>query len=184
MRTKQLGVFDWDHSILCCTHACHLNSNSLAHQHRCTVLCLQVAMRTNQLGVFYWDDTIPMAALLEEGGTIDGQTFLASWRALPQEAVQKLDVIIADIEAAKARLGAVNLFVLAHRPVSDALGGMRGIPASCRVWLVAQRFFEECGEGGGGLTVGEVALEAAEPQLGAADLLTGGGTGQGVRQGF
>jgi hypothetical protein len=79
---------------------------------------LQVAMRTNQLGVFYWDDTIPMAALLEEGGTIDGQTFLASWRALPQEAVQKLDVTIGDIEAAKARLGAVNLFVLAHRPVS------------------------------------------------------------------
>jgi hypothetical protein len=75
-------------------------------------------MRTNQLGVFYWDDTIPMAALLEEGGTIDGQTFLASWRAQPQEAVQKLDVTIADIEAAKARLGAVNLFVLAHRPVS------------------------------------------------------------------
>jgi AP-1 complex subunit beta-1 len=74
-------------------------------------------MRTNQLGVFYWDDSIPMAALLEEGGTIDGQTFLASWRALPQEAVQKLDVTISDIEAAKARLGAVNLFVLAHRPV-------------------------------------------------------------------
>lgn len=75
-------------------------------------------MRSNQLGVFYWDDNIPLAPLLEEGGTIDGQAFLAAWRGLPQEAVQKLDVTIADVEAAKARLGAVNLFVLAHRPVS------------------------------------------------------------------
>ncbi|WIA30567.1 hypothetical protein OEZ86_000650 [Tetradesmus obliquus] len=78
---------------------------------------LQVAMRSNQLGVFYWDDNIPLAPLLEEGGTIDGQAFLAAWRGLPQEAAQKLDVTIADVEAAKARLGAVNLFVLAHRPV-------------------------------------------------------------------
>lgn len=75
-------------------------------------------MRTNQLGVFYWDDTIPLAVLLEENGTIDGQSFLNTWRNLPQEAVQKLDVTISDIEAAKARLAAVNLFVLAHRPVS------------------------------------------------------------------
>lgn len=79
---------------------------------------LQVAMRTNQLGVFYWDDTIPIAALLEENGTIDGQTFLNSWRNLPQEVVKRLDITIRDIEAAKAKLQANNLFVLAHRPVS------------------------------------------------------------------
>jgi hypothetical protein len=107
-------------SALTCLHCCkHIAANAL----------LQVAVRTNQLGVFYWDDTIPMAALLEEGGTIDGQTFLASWRALPQEAVQKLDVTIGDIEAAKARLGAVNLFVLAHRPVSGV--GDRGPEVWC-----------------------------------------------------
>lgn len=44
----------------------------------------QVALRTNQLGVLYWDDSIPLAALLAEDGTIDGQTFLSTWRTLPQ----------------------------------------------------------------------------------------------------
>jgi AP-1 complex subunit beta-1 len=81
-------------------------------------LVLQVAMKTNQLGVFYWDDDIPMVALLEDDGTIDGQTFLTTWRSLAQEVVQKLPLAINDIEAAKAQLQAVNLFVLAHRPVS------------------------------------------------------------------
>ncbi|KAF6257431.1 beta-adaptin-like protein C [Scenedesmus sp. NREL 46B-D3] len=105
-----------------------------------TNMKLQVAMRTNQLGVFYWDDTIPMAALLEEGGTVDGQTFLASWRALPQEAVQKLDVTVGDIEAAKARLGTVNLFVLAHRPVPGT--GQDALYVTGRVFSSAQVLLE------------------------------------------
>lgn len=78
----------------------------------------QVALKTTQLGVFYWEDNLPLSSVLEEGGTIDGTTFLNAWRALQQEASQRLDVLIADIEAAKAKLGAARLFVLAHRPVS------------------------------------------------------------------
>lgn len=81
------------------------------------VLDAQVALRTNQLGVLYWDDSIPLASLLAEDGTIDGQTFLSTWRTLPQELVRNLPLSVGDIEAAKAKLQAVNLFVLAHRPV-------------------------------------------------------------------
>ena len=78
---------------------------------------LQVALRSNQLGVLYWEDSIPLAVLLAEDGTIDGQTFLSTWRTLPQELVRKLPLTITDIEGAKAKLQAVNLLVLAHRPV-------------------------------------------------------------------
>lgn len=81
---------------------------------------IQVALRTNQLGVLYWEDSISLAALLAEDGTIDGQTFLSTWRTLPQELVRKLPLTISDIEAAKAKLQAVNLFVLAHRPVGNS----------------------------------------------------------------
>lgn len=83
-----------------------------------------MALRTNQLGVLYWEDNIPMAALLAEDGSIDGQTFLSTWRTLPQELVRRLPLTITDIDAAKAKLQAVNLFVLAHRPVR------------CIIWLL------------------------------------------------
>ncbi len=89
--------------------------------------CVQVALRTNQLGVLYWEDSISLGALLAEDGTIDGQTFLSSWRTLPQELVRKLPMSITDIEQAKAKLQAVNLFVLAHRPV----GGGGGVAEGC-----------------------------------------------------
>lgn len=92
----------------------------------CLFFCLQVALRTNQLGVLYWEDSISLAALLAEDGTIDGQTFLSTWRTLPQELVRKLPLGISDIEAAKAKLQAVNLFVLAHRPV-----GVGGTAEGC-----------------------------------------------------
>lgn len=91
----------------------HLHPHPLITLH-CVI---QVALKTNQLGVLYWDDSIPVAALLAEDGTIDGQAFLANWRTLPQEAVRKLPLTVGDIDAAKAKLQAVNLFVLAHRPV-------------------------------------------------------------------
>eukprot|EP00878_Enallax_costatus_P013222 GHUV01013823.1.p1 GENE.GHUV01013823.1~~GHUV01013823.1.p1 ORF type:complete len:892 (+),score=342.30 GHUV01013823.1:341-3016(+) len=101
---------------------------------------LQVAMRTNQLGVFYWDDTIPMSALLEEHGTIDGQTFLNTWRTLPQEVTQRLDTTISDIEAAKAKLQASNIFVLAHRPVPGT--GQDALYATGRVFQAGQVLLE------------------------------------------
>lgn len=80
-----------------------------------------MALRTNQLGVLYWDDSTPLAALLAEDGTIDGQTFLSIWRTLPQELVRNLPLAVGDIEAVKAKLQAVNLFVLAHRPVGGGV---------------------------------------------------------------
>jgi len=80
----------------------------------------QVAMKTNQLGVFYWEDALPITTLLEEAGTIEGGAFLAAWRALPAETSMRLELTISDIEAAKGRLAGINLFVLAHRPVSAA----------------------------------------------------------------
>lgn len=100
----------------------------------CALMLLQVALRTNQLGVLYWDDSIPLAALLAEDGTIDGQTFLNTWRTLPEEVKHKLPLTISDIEVAKAKLQAVNLFVLAHRPVR-VLGCWGGGPA----WAVCKQ---------------------------------------------
>lgn len=70
--------------------------------------------------MLYWDDSIPFGALLVEGGTIDGQAFLATWRALPAETVRRLPLVVGDVDAATARLAAANLFVLAHRPVRAA----------------------------------------------------------------
>lgn len=92
----------------------------------------QVALKTGQLGVFYWDDALPLASVLEEDGTIDGGAFLSSWRAIGAEATQRLGVTVGDIEAAKAKLGAVRLFVLAHRPVSRARGGGWLAAGCCR----------------------------------------------------
>jgi hypothetical protein len=106
----------------------HLNFlNRVTHSHRPISYPAppQVALKTNQLGVFYWDDALPLPSVLEEGGTIDGAAFLSAWRALAAEEARRLDVTIADIEAAKAKLAAVRLFVLAHRPVS--LRGRAGL---------------------------------------------------------
>jgi hypothetical protein len=65
------------------------------------------------------NDTACLEALLEEGGAIDGAAFLKAWKNLPQEKLQRLGgLMVYDAEAAKAKLQAANLFVLAHRPVS------------------------------------------------------------------
>ena len=80
-------------------------------------------MKTNQMGVLYFADTVPLAPLLEEGGAIEGQAFLAAWKALPPETQQRLPTTVFNVETAKQRLQAANLFVLAHRPVSAADGG-------------------------------------------------------------
>jgi hypothetical protein len=76
-----------------------------------------VALKTAQLGVLYWADTVPLAAALEEGGTLDAAAYLAACKSLAGESRQRLNVTIADAEAAKARLAAASVFVLAHRRV-------------------------------------------------------------------
>lgn len=37
---------------------------------------MQVAIKINQLGVLYLNDTVPLAAVLEEGGRIEGVQFV------------------------------------------------------------------------------------------------------------
>eukprot|EP00877_Chromochloris_zofingiensis_P012411 jgi/Chrzof1/7423/Cz02g23050.t1 len=100
---------------------------------------LQVALRTNQLGVFYWDDTIHLSLMLEESGTIEGQAFLNTWRALPQEVTHRVPVAVHDIEAVKTKLQSINLFVLAHRPVpstgQDALYVTGRVQGSVQILL-------------------------------------------------
>jgi hypothetical protein len=77
----------------------------------------QVALRTNQLGVFYFDDKVPLAAVLDEGGAIEGAAFLSTWQTINPPTTQHLPKSIADVDATKAKLAAANYFVLAHRPV-------------------------------------------------------------------
>ncbi len=49
-----------------------------------------------------------------------GATFLSTWKALPPETQQRLPgTLVASMEAAKAKLQAASLFVLAHRPVRE-----------------------------------------------------------------
>lgn len=79
---------------------------------------LQVALKCNPLGVSYFEDAVYLPALLNEEGTMDGQTFLAKWRNLPPEAIMQMpSLTIADVSAAEQKLKASHLFLLAHRPV-------------------------------------------------------------------
>mmetsp|Transcript_8122 Transcript_8122/g.21661 ORF Transcript_8122/g.21661 Transcript_8122/m.21661 type:complete len:927 (-) Transcript_8122:280-3060(-) len=79
---------------------------------------LQVAIKTEQVGVLFIKDMVRLEGLLEESGAIDGASFLAAWKALPAEKQQRLTgLLVQDLEWAKAKLHAANLFVLAHRPV-------------------------------------------------------------------
>ena len=76
-------------------------------------------MKTDQVGVLFLRDIVPLEALLDERGIIEGSQFLAAWKGLPRERQQRLaGLIVGDVEAAKAKLHAAHLFVLAHRPVS------------------------------------------------------------------
>lgn len=74
--------------------------------------------------------------MLEESGTIEGQAFLNTWRALPQEVTHRVPVAVHDIEAVKTKLQSINLFVLAHRPVSSyvVLCWKRGKPLARAIW--------------------------------------------------
>lgn len=101
---------------------------------------LQVAVKTNQLGVLFFSDNLALPAVLEESGAIDGQAFLSSWRSLPNEIQQRLTVIIPDVETAKQKLQAANLFVLAHRPVPHT--GQDALYVTGRVALCGQVLLE------------------------------------------
>jgi len=103
--------------MVACTRLClHVGTSAIAHRPT-RLLFPQVAMKTNQIGVLYFADTVPLGALLEETGSIEGQAFLAAWKSLPPETQQRLPSAISNVESAKARLHAASIFVLAHRPV-------------------------------------------------------------------
>ncbi|KAG2441207.1 hypothetical protein HYH02_010051 [Chlamydomonas schloesseri] len=92
---------------------------------------LQVALRTNQVGVLYFNDAVPLAALTEEGGTMEAADFLNAWKALPPEASARLPLAVPSAEVAKQRLAAAHLVVLAHRQVPAT--GQDAIYATCRI---------------------------------------------------
>ncbi|PNW76833.1 hypothetical protein CHLRE_11g478156v5 [Chlamydomonas reinhardtii] len=92
---------------------------------------LQVALRTNQVGVLYFNDAVPLAALTEEGGTMEAADFLNAWKALPPEASARLPLAVPSADVAKQRLAAANLYVLAHRQVPAT--GQDAIYATCRI---------------------------------------------------
>jgi hypothetical protein len=93
---------------------------SLCSASLASTLTLQIAIKTNQAGVLYLSDAVPLTCLLEESGAIEGQAFLAAWKSLPPEYQQRLSVTVFNVEQAKQRLQAANLFVLAHRPVGGS----------------------------------------------------------------
>ncbi|KAG2490456.1 hypothetical protein HYH03_011092 [Edaphochlamys debaryana] len=80
---------------------------------------LQVAQRTTQVGVLYFNDAVPLSALTEEAGSMEAADFLAAWKALPPEASARLPLAVPSADVAKERLGAANLFVLAHCQVAQ-----------------------------------------------------------------
>ncbi|KXZ48196.1 hypothetical protein GPECTOR_29g103 [Gonium pectorale] len=92
---------------------------------------LQVALRTNQVGVLYFNDSVPLAALTEENGSMEAPDFLAAWKSLPPEASARLPLAVPSAEVAKQRLAAAHLFVLAHRQVPAT--GQDAIYATCRI---------------------------------------------------
>lgn len=69
---------------------------------------IQVAFRCSQLGVFYASSTLPLAAVLQEGGIISSQEFVQGWKAIPEgsELQRNLAATISDIDVAKTRLEA------------------------------------------------------------------------------
>jgi AP-1 complex subunit beta-1 len=61
--------------------------------------------------------------LSEDGAAVPGPDYLSTWRELPQELTRRLDrAAVRDVDAAKQRLSAQRLYVLAHRPVPAVPG--------------------------------------------------------------
>lgn len=133
-------------STLGCTCSLAADARLVLHRTRARAAAPQVAMKTSQLGVFYWDDAVPLAALLQEGGAIDGNAFLSAWRSLPGEAGGRLDVTVGDIDAASAALRAVNLFVLAHRPVRAGCAQARQLAVHVLWCCCCKRVLRQTGQ--------------------------------------
>ena len=62
-------------------------------------------MKTNQLGVLYFADSVPLSALFEESGAIEGQAFLAAWKSLPPETQQRIPQTVYHVRGGMIRDG-------------------------------------------------------------------------------
>ena len=81
---------------------------------------------------------VSLGAMLVEDGIIDSNTFLSSWRSLPdtaESAQQQLQATISSVQSATEALQAKNVSLLAHRQVpqtgQDAMylaGKALGVP--------------------------------------------------------
>eukprot|EP00192_Tetraselmis_astigmatica_P008584 CAMPEP_0117676238 /NCGR_PEP_ID=MMETSP0804-20121206/16049_1 /TAXON_ID=1074897 /ORGANISM="Tetraselmis astigmatica, Strain CCMP880" /LENGTH=615 /DNA_ID=CAMNT_0005485329 /DNA_START=20 /DNA_END=1868 /DNA_ORIENTATION=+ len=82
---------------------------------------LQVALKSNETGVLYLNDQVSVDVALVEDGIIDSNTFLTSWRSLPDspEGARTLQVTISSVEAATEALKAKNIHLMAHRQVAQ-----------------------------------------------------------------
>ena len=82
-----------------------------------------MAIRNNQQGVFYFNDQIPLTALLQEDGKIEPQAFVQTWKTLPEanESQKELPISIASLDIVKSKIQAANVFLMAHKQVSQRL---------------------------------------------------------------
>ena len=98
-----------------------INPALIAQSSSSTPSNLQVALKTNQLGVLYFEDQIPLLAVVSTDGRIDGATFVAQWKAIPEseEQTKYIPVTINDVEATIKKFEAVHMFVLAHKTVNQ-----------------------------------------------------------------
>ena len=107
---------------------------------------VQLAFKCNQLPVAYLTDSLDLSAVLAEDGRVESAAFVAAWKAVPEaaETQQTLARAIADVEAAKRRLLAANLFTMAHKSVGgeDVLyvTGRAALPGSAVQLLLELRF--------------------------------------------
>lgn len=67
--------------------------------------------------------------------SLTGAVFLSSWKSLPPESQQRLEVVVSSMDAAKAKLQANSLFVLAHRPVMGIGSPVVVMPVHTLRWL-------------------------------------------------
>lgn len=79
----------------------------------------QVAIRCNQLGVLYMSDNVTLTGMLAEDGRIESAAFVNGWKAIPEtsEVQHPLTATITAADAAKSKLEAAHLFVMAHKKV-------------------------------------------------------------------
>ena len=79
---------------------------------------VDVAIKCNPLGVLYFSDSVPLEAVLVEGGKLEATDFIQRYKSVPEsQEVQAVydDIMVTNAEEVIAKLESHNLFVLAKR---------------------------------------------------------------------